>query len=58
MNYDAIMTKNLKKLIEKVRYYKMMRYSRKGLCGWEEAHWSEKINETQGAIKLLQNQSK
>ena len=38
-------------LLEKIRFYKMMLYSRKGLCGWEVSHWKEKLKIAENIIK-------
>ena len=38
-------------LLEKIHFYKMMLYSKKGLCGWEVSHWKEKLKTAENIIK-------
>jgi hypothetical protein len=51
---DGINTK-IEKLLNEIKYYKMMRYSRKGLCGWELSHWTKKLSDAEGLLFVITN---
>ncbi len=36
---------------DKLKYYTMMLYSRKGLCGYEKLHWTKLIEKVKSKIK-------
>tara|TARA_R100000655_G_scaffold42951_1_gene79010 strand:+ start:509 stop:682 length:174 start_codon:yes stop_codon:yes gene_type:complete len=42
-------------LVERIRFYKMMLHSRKGLCGWEIGHWEEKLKIAEDHLKDTKN---
>ena len=42
-------------LTERIRFYKMMLHSRKGLCGWEIGHWKEKLKTAEDRLKVTKN---